>query len=268
MISLFQLVRGFTLVLVTVAGLGLSAGAEELKASLGLPTVLNDFYIPGEKAEPIPRMDRESSLVIRVLAVKPAADGFRYDLEIYGLDPGTYTLSDYFRYVTSQDSFPELRQQITIVTEHDLEGIPEPEELAAAPPRNIGGYRLWLKIGLTIWGVIFLLILFWRKKKVDDEEVTEPLPTLHEKLSSLVCSAAHGDLNAADRSRLERLILGYWKRKLPEIENVSTSEALVALRKHPEASPLLLELENWLHAPNSSIDQESIRPLLEPFRDA
>ncbi len=271
MIVVFQFVRRFSLLLCAMGILGLQVSAEvdqpELESSLGLPIVLNDFYIAGSKAEPIPRIDSESSLVIRVLEVKPAADGFRYDLEIYGLDPGSYRLSDYFRYVGSNESLPQLSQQITIVTEHDLEGIPKPKELANVPPENVGGYRVLLTVCLVIWGVVFLLILFWRKKKVQSEEFLQPPPTLHEKLGNLVRAAAHGDLSDSDRSQLERLILGHWKQKLPEIENLPASEALVTLRSHPEASPLLLKLEYWLHAPNPSIDQQSINNLLDSFRD-
>jgi len=240
----------------------------QLSTSLGLPVELSDFYIPGGKAEPIPRMDRESSLVIRVLDIKPAADGFRYDLEIYGLDPGIYTLSDYFRYIGRNDSLPELSQEITITTAHELQGIPKPEELANKPPEKQGGYRLLLTVLVVIWAIVFLLILFWKKRKPQIAEESSPPPTLHEKLQVLVNSAARGELDDTDRSKLERLILGYWKQKLPEIENLSAAEALVALRKHTDASPLLLEIEQWLHAPNPSIDQQSVTTLLEPFRDA
>ncbi|BDS05939.1 hypothetical protein NT6N_09790 [Oceaniferula spumae] len=255
-------------VMVMAVCVALEASVPTFTSSLGLPKTLNDFYIPGEKAEPIPRKDRESSLVIRVLEIKPAAEGFRYDLEIYGLDAGTYTLSDYFHYVGSHAPLPELDQQITITTTHDLQGIPKPEELDNTPPEKLGGYRLVLTLVGILWVIILLLILFWRKKK--DAAVVElaPPPTLHEKLHALVSSAAQGELDDADRSQLERLILGHWKQRLPEIENLSASEALVALRRHPEASPLLLKLEHWLHAPNSSVDQKTITPLLEPFRDA
>ncbi|MFK7911350.1 MAG: hypothetical protein AB8F34_12225 [Akkermansiaceae bacterium] len=246
---------------------GLTAEEPELKSSLGLPVILNDFYIPGQKAEPIPRKDRESSLVIRILKIKPAADGFRYDLEIYGLDPGTYKLSDYFHYAGENAAVPDLATRINITTAHDPAVLPKPVELTNEPPEKLGGYRQFLTIIAVLWGIIFFIILFYRKKNNIFTEESKPPPTLHEKLQSLVHAAAQGELDDAERSQLERLIIGHWKRRLPELENCNATEALVQLRAHPEASPLLLKLEHWLHAPNPSVKQQDVRPLLEPFRD-
>jgi hypothetical protein len=41
---------------------------------------------------------------------------------------------------------------------------------------------------------------------------------------------------------------------------------MVELRTHPEASPLILELERWLHARNSRISVAELDPLLAPYR--
>ena len=73
-----------------------------------------------------------------------------------------------------------------------------------------------------------------------------------KKLHALVSRAATGDLPDGERARLERLILGHWKGKIPALESLAPAEALVKLRGHPEASPLILKLEEWLHAPNPS----------------
>ena len=237
-----------------------------LSSTLGLPRTVTDFYIPGGQAEPIPRKDRESSLVIRVLEIKPAAEGFRYDLEVYGLDPGRYRLSDYFWY-TDKAPLPKLDTELVIKTAHDLGRVPKPEKLENAPPKKLGGYRNVLTGVVVAWAIIFLGILFYRRKTPVEEEAAPPPPTLHEKLSALVLAAAQGELDDAERSKLERLLLGHWKQKLPAIAALPPAEALAQLRAHPDASPLLLELERWLHAPNATIDQQQIMPLIEPFRD-
>ena len=73
----------------------------QTSSPLGLPATITDLYIPGSLVEVIPRKDNESSLVIRIIETKPAAEGHRYDLEVYGLDPGPHQL-------TAQKSNPAL----------------------------------------------------------------------------------------------------------------------------------------------------------------
>ena len=71
--------------------------AETPTSRVGQPLEIGEVFIPGEQIEPAPRRDRSPSLVVRVLEVKPAEGGFRYDFEVQGLDPGTYDLSDFLR---------------------------------------------------------------------------------------------------------------------------------------------------------------------------
>lgn len=96
------------------------------------------------------------------------------------------------------------------------------------------------------------------------EEVV-PEPTLHEKLHKLVSAASRGELNEDEQANLERLIIGHWKQEIPELEKMTPAKALIQLRDHPKASPLILKLEKWLHSPNKDIGQDEIEPLLTPF---
>ena len=75
---------------------------------MGIPTRFTDVYIAGEKVEPIPRTDSSSSLVIRVLAIKPASEGYRYDMEVYGLEQGVHSLAQFLRFTQSQLPVTEL----------------------------------------------------------------------------------------------------------------------------------------------------------------
>jgi hypothetical protein len=232
---------------------------------LGLPTTITDLYIPGAKVEPIPQKNREGSLVIRLLEIKPAADGFRYDLEVYGLDPGTHQLSDYLHY-TNGDALPAFDSQIEITTRHPLDSLPPPEALRPNDPDRLGGYRLLIIILGILWLLGFLIILLYRKKLPPPPAPPTPELTLHEKLNRLVSSASKGDLPDNDRAQLERLIIGHWKQKLPNLQNLSPAKALIQLRTHPDASPLILKLEQWLHAPNPELTHKDILPLLDPYQ--
>ncbi|MGB0991430.1 MAG: hypothetical protein ACPG32_03065 [Akkermansiaceae bacterium] len=253
------------LVLLVILPLAGPAAEPLATASLGQPFELNDIYIKGGKVEAIPRKDRESSLVVRVLEVKSAEGGFRYDLEVYGLDPGEYMLRDFLRFKSTQKEVVELDAEVEIVSMHPLDVLPKPETIPHVPPEKMGGYKTLLIAACVVWFVILLLIFFYRKPKPDEVEEKLP-PTLHEKLTGLITAASQGDLGDRDRAQLERLIIGHWKQKLPELAEASPDKALAKLRVHDEASPLILKIEQWLHAPNPSVSQQEIQQLLEPYR--
>jgi len=195
---------------------------------LGLPIQISDIYVPGKEIEPIPRSDRSSSLVIRILKVKPAADGFRYDLEIYGLDPGIHALKKYLHYIHDQSPVTDLQTEISITTTHPLDTLPAPKDIDHTPPKPLGGYRTLMIIGGVLWFLIFLGILFYRKKKPPSNAQTVVSLTLQERLAPLVVASAKGD----------------------------------------ESSPLILKLEHWLHSPNPTVAQDEISELLMPFRES
>ena len=244
----------------------LKAQISNFKAPLGFPEKIEDLYIPGSKVEVIPRTNNESSLVIRLLKVKPAADGFRYDLEIYALDPGTHRIADFLRYADTRASVENLEATFEVTTIHPLDTLPKPSDPEPVEPGKLGGYKTLIIVLGILWVLIFLVILFYRKKQVADFVAENPPPTLHEKLQVLVSSASQGELTDHEQANLERLILGHWKKKIPEIGSLTPARALVELRKHPEASPLILKLEEWLHSPNQDLSRNEILPLLKPYQ--
>lgn len=256
--------RILALLLVLLSGEFSLAQQQETESPLGFPTTITDLYIPGSKVEPIPRKDSEASLVIRILEVKPASDGFRYDLEVYGLDPGTHRISDYLQRIDATPLEP-VEHSLQITTTHPLDSLPEPESLKLVDPEKLGGYRLLSIVLGVLWLGVFLFILFYKKRGPKEAEPPPAPLTLHEKLQGLVTKASDGNLSEDQKAQLERLIVGHWKQKVPELQELPTSQALRKLRSHPEASPLLLKLEEWLHAPKGTASQTDINTLLEPF---
>ena len=244
----------------------LKSQISNLEAPLGLPTALEDLYIPGSKVEVIPRTNNESSLVIRILNVKPAADGFRYDLEIYALDPGTHRIADFLRYADDRTPIKNVDATFEVTTIHSLDSLPMPSSPEPVAPKKLGGYKTLIIVLGILWAIILLVIIFYRKKQTADFIAENPPPTLHEKLQVLVAHASQGDLTDYEQANLERLIIGHWKEKLPEIGSLPPARALVELRNHPDASPLVLKLEEWLHAPNPNLSLEEILPLLAPYQ--
>ena len=237
----------------------------EYQSPLGLPIEITDLYISGEKVEPILRVDNRSSLVIRVTDIKPAEDGYRYSMTVYGLDPGSYNILDFLQYSDSKLPVSSKAIPLQITTIHGLDNLPKPEALNPKPPPKMGGYRALMITLSLFWLAILGLLVFYRKKKPQSEKGELPELTLQQKLAKLVTRASKGDLDDAEQAKLERLIIGHWKQELPEISKLPPAQALAKLREHNEASPLILKLEQWLHSPQPEINHEDLAPLLEPF---
>jgi hypothetical protein len=242
--------------------------AENQQAPMGLPTRFTDIFIAGEKVEPIPRTDSSSSLVIRILAIKPASEGFRYDMEVYGLDAGTYSLGDYLRFTKNLQPAKELQTTLEITTQHPSDVLPKPQPLEHTGPENLSHYRSFIWIFSVVWALVLVCILVYRKPAAKNLAAEIQLESTHEKLQKLVLATAHGELDLTQKSTLERLIIGHWKKQVPGLDVLPTAEAISQLRTHPEASPLVLKIEHWLHAPSQSITQKEIEPLLTAFKES
>lgn len=237
----------------------------QTSAPLGLPTTLTDIYIPGTEVEPIPRTDNKPSLVIRILEIKPAQDGFRYDLQIYGLDPGYHRISKYLRYKNTQQPVTKLKNTLEITTQLPLETLPKPQPLEQNTPPEQSHYRALLITAAILWTILFLAIIFYKKRKAATQQAVQE-PTTQEKLQTLLLATAHGDLTTDEQAQLERLIIGHYKTQIPEIQNLPPTQALQKLKTHPQTSHLIQKIEQWLHHPNPKITQAEIQPLLNPFQ--
>jgi hypothetical protein len=207
-------------------------------------------------------------LVIRVLEVKSASEGFRYDMEVYGLDAGTYSLGKYLRFTNSQQAVTELETTLEITTQHPSDVLPKPQPLEHTTPEELSNYRSLIWVFCLVWVLVLVCILLYRKPAAKNLEQEVKVESTHEKLQKLVLVTAHGELDVTQKSTLERLIIGHWKKQVPGLAALPTSEAITKLRTHPEASPLVLKIEHWLHAPSQSITQKEIEPLLTAFKES
>lgn len=225
-------------------------------------------FLPGSEVEPRPIEDRKTPIVLRITEVFPRTGGLAYDLEYYGLDPGTYDLKDYLRRKdgSTTDDLPALPVAIHAVRPP---GQVLPNELDSERLTYFGGYRLLMVLVSVAWTLGLVGIVVWMVRRRRNETVNlamgTPAVSLADRLRPIVQDALDGKLSQAGRAELERTLLAFWRRQLA-LENLKASEAIVTLRQHPEAGELLRKLETWLHRPGTS-GEVDVAGLLRPYQD-
>src|SRR5262249_12893006 len=119
-------------------------------STVGMPARIGQFVLPGPELEARPQEDRLAPVVLPVGTVYPHGTAFRYDLEYYGLEPGTFDLKDSLR--CKDGSPPGDLPAIRVTIEPMLPaGQVLPHALEAKAPPAIGGYRLALIVGGILW---------------------------------------------------------------------------------------------------------------------
>lgn len=235
--------------------------------AVGRTGELRDLILPGSELEVLPG-DSTTPLVVRITAVHPHGDRFRYDVEYWARESGTYDLREYLRRVDGtpldqgEGAVPAIPLEVLSVLPA---GRLLPNEPPASAGGGFGGYTRLLWIGGAAWlAALGWLLLAGRKRAVQAASAVRPR-TLAEVLRPLVERARAGTLTTSERSRLELGLVALWRRRLG-LERERPEVVLARLRQHPEAGPLLSSLEAWLHQPDAerSVDLEA---LLAPYRE-
>lgn len=235
------------------------------KSTVGMPARIDQLVLPGGELEARPIADRRAPVVVRVVDAYPHGSSFRYDIVYYGLEPGRYDLKDYMR---RKDGTPvKDLPPIPVAVEPVLPpGQVEPHRLSLAPSPFLGGYRLLVLLGGLTWvGGLAVILLAGRRKRVQASAHASRPVTLADRLRPLVDAAMAGTLGAGQHAELERLLIGYWRRRL-NLEHAAPAQCMAALRNHAEAGPLLHRLEDWLHRPAGTAEPVDVAALLRPYQ--
>jgi hypothetical protein len=233
--------------------------------TVGMPARIEQMVLPGTELEARPIEDRRTPVVLRIVNSYPHGSAFRYDIVYYGLEPGEFDLKDSVR-----------RKDGSLIT--DLPSIPikiepmlppgqiEPHRLALAQSPFLGGYRLLLITAGLAWaaGLAVILLAGRRKRGQAVLDAIKPV-TLADRLRPLVNGALAGTLEEGQRAELERVLIGYWRKRL-KLERCAPAEFMPLLRNHEEAGLLLRRLEDWLHRPAGTAEPVDLSALLEPYQ--
>lgn len=254
---------GFGLVAAaSLAGALVAQARDERTATVGMRAHVEQVVLPGSELEPAPATFA-TPLSLRVLQTWPHGDALRYDFEWVGLEPGRYDLTKFLvrKDGTATTGLPEVLVEATSVLPA---GMPEPADAGpSAPPRLAGYHALQIAAGIA-WGVGLLAILFVGRRFRRREAPPPPAPTLADRLRPLVQSVASGAADTAAKAELERLLVAFWRARLG-LHDAKAADAIVAIKRDPEAGALLRQVEAWLHqpVPPASFD---VAALLAPYR--
>jgi hypothetical protein len=232
-------------------------------ASVGSPARLAEIVLPGPELVVRPA-SFATPISLRIVAVHPHGSDRRYELEWYGLEPGTFDLADFLARQdgSSTADLPELLVEVRSVLPP---GQVQPAALAPIELPAVGGYKKTLVAGAVVWllGLGAFLALS-RRRSVAAHAAQRPA-TLAERLCPLVERAIAGTLPGEDLARLELFLIAHWRERL-HLQAEDPARALATLRAHPEAGPLFLGLESWLHRPERA-GAPDVAALLAPYRD-
>ncbi len=231
-----------------------------------MPARIDQLVLPGSELEVKPLEDRRAPFVLRIKEAYPHGSAFRYDLVYYALEPGEYDLRNYLKRKDGT-ALGELAPVLVKVDPILPPGQIEPSALALERSPWLGGYRLLLAIGGSLWcaGLAAILLLGRRKPVAAEGETAGPV-TLADRLKPLIEAAVAGTLSEGQHAELERLLIGYWRKRLA-LEQASPAQAMNLMRNHPEAGPLIRNLEEWLHRPAAETQAVDVASLLRPYQD-
>ena len=232
-------------------------------ATVGFPVVLKQVLLPGSELTGRPVESREAKVVVRVLDSFAHGDGFRYDLEVTGFEPGVHNLSESL-VRKDGNATGDLPPVWVEITSQLPAGQVKPHQLSPTPPSITGYYTALMIAAAGLWILGLLGILFWGRGKETHLSGKDRKPTVADRLRPLLERAAAGKLNDDERASLERVLLAFWRKKL-RLEKLPPAQLYPQLRQHPEAAGLLLQMEQWLHAPGAS-EGLDWQQLLEPYR--
>ena len=257
-------VPGLVVALACVVSAVAAQARDERRASVGMRARIEQVVVLGS-ALAVKPIEPKSPIVLRIVATWPHGTDHRYDLEYYGLEPGTHDLGAYLTRADASDTTPLPKLEVAI--EAILPpGQIEPVALTPKAPPRLGGYSTTLVVGGVLWLVGLFAILFVgrRRRRAAVDAAKRPV-TLADRLRPLVEGAAAGSLDDGQKAELERLLLAFWRRRL-DLGALKASAAIVQLRAHAEAGPLLRQLDAWLHKPGPARAVD-VTALLQPYRD-
>jgi hypothetical protein len=243
------------------------AATEPSSASVGMSERIADLILPGSELQ-VKQITDDDPVILRIVSTHPhGPDMFRYELEYYGLQPGSFNLADFLvrKDQTATGQLPEIPVTIESILPADRV---EPNSPAIVSIPRIGGYQFWMTVIFLLWVAgVFLIVLVRRKSATDADKTDQPPPSLSDRLQPMVEKAIAGELTQSQMAELEMMLVAFWRKRL-HLEQTDVAEVTQILKQHAEAGPLLQQLEILLHRPDADqqLNAPQIAKILEPYQ--
>ena len=199
---------------------------------------IDQLVLPGTPLKVKPIDDRRQPIVLRIAASFAHGTDYRYDFVFYGLEPGTYDLRDYLQREDGS-SAADIPPMIVTIESTLPSGQVKPHPLDAGTLPRVGGYQTSLISCGIVWviGLILILLVGRRRQKKAAPSGRHSM-TLAERLQVTIEDAVNGKVSQSELAELERMLIGYWRRKL-DLNETAAVDAITQLKDHDQAAAAL-----------------------------
>lgn len=202
---------------------------------------------------------------VRIAEVIERSDKRIYDVRYIVNREGTFDLKDYLMAEDGRalDGLPTFKFTGDPKLSKDLDRrIQETEEIRV----DVGGRYYETMVVLTVlWlGWLLMLIFYKRPRPPAEPEAAPPGPTIAEMLREFLRRLEAGTLNAAEKAKMEMLLLQCWRNEL-DLEKEPMITALESIDRNERTRGPLRQLQHWLHHRSSPVQSAEIAALITPY---
>jgi len=124
-----------------------------------------------------------------------------------------------------------------------------------------GHYQATLVALFVFWILWLLALIFWRRPQKPASVPPKAPLTVAEQLRLLLGELEQGGLDAAQKARLEMLLLRCWREGLVPAD-APMAEVLAAIARGEHTGEALGNLQRWLHRPGSGVADAEVATII------
>jgi hypothetical protein len=253
------LLRGLAVLALVVAAWWWLQDEDNLKVPLGVEQAAIITYSgPGLIVKPF----RYGVAVnVRIAQVTEQAGAKVYDVRYLVNREGEHDLTQYLMTDNGAalSGLPSFKVQGDPKLSKELEArVKETEDIGIEVR---GHYQATLVALFVFWILWLLALIFWRRPKKPAPTPVKPPLTVAEQLSVLLAELEQGGLTAAQKARLEMLLLRCWREGLVPAD-APMAEVLAAIARGERTGEALVRLQRWLHRPGSGVADVEIAAII------
>ena len=254
-----RLLGGLALLLVGVGAWWFLRADDELKVPLGVEQAAIITY--GGRGLIVKPFRYGVAVNVRIAQVTDQGGAKVYDVRYLVNREGEH---DLIEYLMSDDGaalsgLPSFKVKGDPKLSKELEArVKETEEVGIEVR---GHYQATLAVLFVFWIFWLLALIFWRRPKKPVPVPVKPPLTVAEQLRQLLGELEQGGLSAAQKARLEMLLLRRWREGLVPADAPMT-DALAAVARGERTGEALDLLQRWLHRPASGVADGEIGAII------